>query len=212
MASIGSKRDWTVSEIEEANDVCVHGIPQLVSPVKQSKSNKGVRYFEARVNDGKVARRVVSFDVGLQPAMKKAEEEKSAVALQNSKVKMSSTTHQLEVHLNKRSQVTASPRKFNVVDGFDTTTREVKIADIADLAVNQTVEVVYKVLEVKDVQVVKRKQSDAGKELRKQDVVIGDATKSCRLVLWEDDVNSVVEGKCYRFVGKGCAGCEEETK
>ena len=86
--------------------------------------------------------------------------------------------------------------------GADTTTREVIIADIANLAVNQTVEVVCKVHEVKDVQVVKRKHGDAGKELHKQDVVIGDVTKSCRLVLWED-VNSVEEGKCYGFVGVG---------
>lgn len=42
-----------------------------------------------------------------------------------------------------------------------------------------------------------------GKELRKQDVVIGDETGSCRLGLWEDDVSSLEEGKLYRLVDMG---------
>ena len=48
-------------------------------------------YFDAKLNDGKNVRRVVSFDVGLQPAMKKAEEEKYAVALENSTINPSTT-------------------------------------------------------------------------------------------------------------------------
>ena len=81
--SLGKKRDWAVSEIEEeARGVCVHGFPQLVSPVK---GKKGLRYFD---NDGKKVRRIISgtitfhhnefalsFDAALQPSMKKAEEE-----------------------------------------------------------------------------------------------------------------------------------------
>ena len=53
MASIGCKKDWTVSEIEEANDICVYKIPHFEFPVKQSKTSKGVHYFEARLSDGK---------------------------------------------------------------------------------------------------------------------------------------------------------------
>ena len=59
-----------------------------------------MRYFDARLNDGKKVRRVVSFDGELQPLMKKAEE-KSVVALENSNVNKNNTlTCQLEVHLN----------------------------------------------------------------------------------------------------------------
>ena len=83
------------------------GIPQLVSPIK----GKQVRYFDARLNDGKKVRRVVSFDGELQPLMKKAEE-KSVVALENSNVK--NNTCQLEVHLNKYSVVSCSPCKFEL--------------------------------------------------------------------------------------------------
>ena len=75
-----------------------------------------------------------------------------------------------------------------------------KIPDISDNLVNQVVEVVGKVCEVKDVQTVKKNEE---KELVKQDVLIGDETKSCRLVLWQEDVISVEEGKCYKFAGLG---------
>jgi len=85
--SISSKRDWDVSEIEEGKDVCVHGIPLLVSPVQESKTKKGVHYFDARLSNGKKMRLVVSFDAGLQAPMKKAEEEELVVALVNSIVR-----------------------------------------------------------------------------------------------------------------------------
>ena len=61
MASIGSKRsrEWDVSEIEEAREACVHGIPTRVSP-KESRHTKGIYYFEAQLYDGKRSTRVVS--------------------------------------------------------------------------------------------------------------------------------------------------------
>ena len=73
MASIGCKKDWTVSEIEEANDICVYKIPHFEFPVKQSKTNKGVHYFEARLSDGKMlmAMRMVLFDVGVRTTASK---------------------------------------------------------------------------------------------------------------------------------------------
>ena len=54
MASIGSKREWEVSEIEEYKGVCVHGIPLNVSPTKESKTTKGVKHFDMLFTDGKV--------------------------------------------------------------------------------------------------------------------------------------------------------------
>ena len=101
-----------------------------------SKTTKDVWYFDVRINDGKKVRHVVSFDTGLQAALKKAEEEESVVALENSTAKKNSMTKQLEVHLTKHSQVTASPRMFELGDAVVSkeATRLVKIADVADLA------------------------------------------------------------------------------
>ena len=101
-----------------------------------SKTTKDVWYFDVRINDGKKVRHVVSFDAGLQAALKKAEEEESVVALENSTAKKNSMMKQLEVHLTKHSQVTASPRMFELGDAVVSkeATRLVKIADVADLA------------------------------------------------------------------------------
>ena len=50
-----------------------------------------------------------------------------------------------------------------------------------------------KVVKVNEVSTVKK--SGDGKELRKQDVMVADETGSSRLVLWEDDVNSLEGGR-----------------
>ena len=86
--------------------------------------------------------------------------------------------------------MTSSPRKFDLgPDGaLFNVSRAVKNADIADLEVNQVVEVVC---DVKDVQAVKKRSGD--KKWEKQDVLIRDETKSCRLGFWEQDVNSFEE-------------------
>ena len=59
--------------------------------------------------------------------------------------------------------------------------KAVKIAEIVDLIVNQGIRVVGKVVKVSDLEVLKKGDM---KELKKQDVVIGDETGSCRMVLW----------------------------
>ena len=54
-----------------------------------------------------------------------------------------------------------------------------------------------RLVKVNDVAVVKKSER---KELQKQDVVIGDETGSCRLVLWEEDVGSLEEVKSYHLL------------
>lgn len=201
--SIGSKRDWEVSEIDEAKGVCVHGIPVNVSPAQESRRTKGVYFFEARLSDGRKCARVVSFDVAHRAAMKKAEEEQTVIALSNSNVKKSTYSSELEVHLHKRSKVTSSPLKMSLgdADAVVQSTKTVKVADIGLLKVKQDVELMCKVVKVNDVSSVKR--SGDGKELKKQEVMVGDETGTCRLVLWEDDVDSLEEGKTYRLIDVG---------
>lgn len=199
MARIGEKRsrDYDVSELEEGKCVSVHGIPFEVSPAKESRKTKGVHYFEGKLTDGKRCARVVSFDISQLDALKKAEAEQSVVALENATVQRSSFSSDLEVLLNKRTKVTSSPRKLSLGDVVATSTcssKTVKIADIVDVTVNQRIRVVGKVVKVSDVEVVERGD---GKKLSKQDVVIGDETGSCKMVLWENDVGSFEAGKTY---------------
>ena len=52
-----------------------------------------------------------------------------------------------------------------------------------------------KVVQVGDISSVKRSADD--KELKKQDVMAADETGTCRLVLWESDVEKLVTDVAY---------------
>ena len=59
-------------------------------------------------------------------------------------------------------------------------------------------------MKANDVDTVKKKLTNVSdKQLKKQDVVIADGTGSCRLVLWEFDVQSMQEGKSYHLIDVG---------
>ena len=191
------ERDWEVSDIEEGKGISVHGIPIYVSPIRESSKTKGLHYFEARLSDGKKCARVVSFETSHRSAMKKAEENQEVVLLANSTAKKSSFSSETEVHMDKRSKVLESPRKISLGD-IVPFKKAVKIADIVSLSAGQNFDVTCKVVKINDVEKVKKKKED-GKELRKQELVVGDETGSCRLVLWEEDVQSLEEGKSYRL-------------
>ena len=179
MVAIGTKRgrEWEVSEMEEGKGVSVHRIPVYVSPVKESSRTQGVRYFEARLSDGKKCARVISFDPSHRDVMKKVEENQQVVLLANSTAKKSSFSSEMEVHMDKCSKVLDSPRKMSLGDVAQLN-KAVKIADIVKASAGQNLDVTCKVVEIGKVENVKKKsKDDHGKEFWKQE--------PCRLVLWE---------------------------
>ena len=91
--------------------------------------------------------------------------------------------------------------KMSLGDDVLKATKNVKVADIGLLSVRQDIELICKVVKISDVSSVKK--SGDGKELKKQDVMVGDETGMCRLVLWEGDVQSLEEGKSYRLTDVG---------
>ena len=164
MASIGSKREWDVSDIEEGTGVSVHGIPINVSPLKESRKTKGVFYFDAKLTDGKQCVRVVSFDGSHLEPLKKAEKDEAPVALDNSAVKRSSMSAELEVFMSKRSKVAVSPHKLSLGQLQVTTasSKVTKLAELVSLRVNQGIEVVCKVIKVGEVEEVNPLTGTAG--------------------------------------------------
>ena len=186
MASIGEKREWDVSEIEEGASVAVYGIPINVSPVRESRKKKGVYHFNAHLSDGKRCVRVVLFDTSHLEVMKKAEEEKASVLVDNmySLVKKNMVTQELEVLMNQKSKVGASPHKLSLGPGEveAATSRKVsKRREIVSLRVNQGIDVVCKVIKVSDVVGV---QKADGRVLKKRDVAIRDSSGCIHVVLW----------------------------
>ena len=65
MAGKKRKSEWDVSEAEESVGAAVHGVVTQLSPVKVSKRNPTVRYFDGKMSDGRKSVRVVSFDPSL---------------------------------------------------------------------------------------------------------------------------------------------------
>ena len=60
--SCGSKRnseDWDVSDIKESTNAEVNFVVAQLSPIKESKKNKKVKYFDAHITDGKKTARAV---------------------------------------------------------------------------------------------------------------------------------------------------------
>ena len=55
------KLEFDVSEAEECGIAVVHGVVVEVTPVKKSRSDKKVKYFNGQISDGKKSVRLVSF-------------------------------------------------------------------------------------------------------------------------------------------------------
>ena len=70
--------------------------------------------------------------------------------------------------------------------------------DLCSLTANQQVTVTVKVKMADALEKVKNRE---GKELEKQDCVVGDSSACGQVVLWGRDVGCMVEGQSYRLVG-----------
>ncbi len=93
-----SENEWDVSEIEECQSATVHSVVTQLSPVKTSRKNSSVRYFDGRMSDGKKSVRVV---------FRPNKERCTGGCASGSKEEM-------EIVTTNRSRVESSPRKFVV--------------------------------------------------------------------------------------------------
>ena len=103
--------------------------------------------------------------------------------------------------MNKMTKVELSPRKFDsstlaVAQKQDPPA--VEVYDVSSLSTNQQVTVTVKVKKVDSIEKVKNRE---GKELQKQDCVVGDASGCTCVVVWERDVNRLKEDGCYKIIG-----------
>lgn len=57
--------EWDISDMKEAGSANVHFIVTQVSPLKESRNNKIVKYLDSMVTDGKATARAVSFEPSL---------------------------------------------------------------------------------------------------------------------------------------------------
>ena len=191
--------EWVVSEMEESAAAEVHGVVTELSPVKVSRKNSSVKYFDAKLSDGRKVVRLVSFDPTLRESLEQLRSEGSTVAVSNCQVK-DGRDGEKEIVATTRTKVQASPRKMGRIASVSSQEEPklVKVNDVSDTPVNEHVTVVVKVFNLSAPAKVTTKD---GKELCKQECVVCDESGCVRLVLWEENVGVVKEGCSYRLKG-----------
>jgi hypothetical protein len=194
-----------VSEIEEdCGKAMIYGLITELSPVKKSKKNPQVEYFDGKLSDGQKSLRMVCFKKDLHSNIAKAKEEKSIVTLTNCRVKSSAGQNQLEILLTDTSRLLPATKSFDI-DGIEvdtalkTETPAMEVSSLLDLdniVDNQVITIVVKVVIVRSFETVTTKD---GRILKKQDCTVADRYGTCRLVLWEEDIEKLEEKKSYRL-------------
>ena len=82
--------EWDVSETQKSAKACVHGMVTQLSPVKVSKCNSSVQYFDGKISNANKNIRMVSFDLGVRVTLESACAKGSSVVLVSCQVKAAS--------------------------------------------------------------------------------------------------------------------------
>ena len=82
--------------------------------MKKSRNNDEVKYFDGKLTDGKVVRRLVSFDPSMLNEMKGLKSRGESISLVNCVIQKSRYGEEFEVVASKRSSLVASPKRFNI--------------------------------------------------------------------------------------------------
>ena len=170
-----------------------------LSPVKSSRNNTAVKYFEGHISDGCNTVRFVSLEPKLRPQLEEAREQSSGVLLKNCAVKRS-TQHNLEVQANSRTVISNSPKKFKVdktaIQLSEVRSNEIKaLEDLKDVAEHQYMSVTGKITSLFPIERIKVKSS--GTELQKRDFFLSDQTGIYRCVAWESHIELLQENNSY---------------
>ena len=173
----------------------VHGVVTRLSPVKTSENTKR-QYFDAAITDGKKSVRIVSFLPSLRETLDDVRKTQSTVSLIDCTI--SSDKGQETIYLNEKTQVQNSPKKFSVPAACGTSST--KMCDPSTICRNTDISVLVKVVSLSPPETVTNKD---GKVLTTQDCMVGDASCKGRLVLWEEDIGSLLIGNSYNVIDVG---------
>ena len=181
----------------------VHGVlVGEVSPIKTSRKKSNVKYFEGQFSDGKKTVRLVSFEPNLRGELDEAQKTQRSLALQNCIVKRNRDNDDFEIHVNNRTSLVQSPKKFKFVEDdlpkISGSPELGTLEQLKDLSEHQQISVTGKVQSIAEVEKVLIKST--GKQLCKQEFVIADGTAACRAVAWEDNIGKIKEGNSYKIM------------
>ena len=196
MAGAKRTQEFEVSNInEEMQSAVVHGRVMELSPVKSSRKNQKLKFFDCTLTYEKEICRVVSFEPKIRSELEECMEKGHSVSLVNCGIKKSKVGTGYELIVSDKSTVMRSPKKFKVSDDMMKKASRVceldRIEKIDVIAANAGNKVcirgkVVSIYETKDCSV-----------FTKRACVISDESRACRLVLWEELVDLLETSKCY---------------
>ena len=82
-SGVAAAANYEVSNMIEEDSATVHGVVVELSPIKSSRNNPGVKFFNAKISDEKKSARMVSFEPKLWPSLETSQMEGSTVAIVN---------------------------------------------------------------------------------------------------------------------------------
>ena len=159
------------------------------------KKGKNANYFDGSLTDGTSTMRFVGFTTEQQNKLATYLEAHQPACLINCEVNRSRQGNSFEIILKKFTEITQSQK---TIDESDVTANlvdlpaTIALEQLPDIAEFNRVSASVKVVFVHDAV-----QLACGKN--KQDVIISDCTAVGRFVLWEDDVDILVEKESYRL-------------
>ena len=164
-------------------DTTINGIIACLSPVRPSK------YFDGELTDGNTIIRFVGFRKEQQRRLHSYCEQKQPITLKNCEVQLNKFNHQLEILLKNDTQI---EMQFSVPDMKTVGSQEIQLNELSEQDEYDKVTIKAQVIKVNEPQ-------KFGPGKLKQEVIIADSTATAKLMLWESDVNMLLETKSYQM-------------
>ena len=147
-------RKCEVAEFEDISSILhpspnakLHGVVTSVSPMKKGKS---CSYFDGEISDGKGSMRMFGFDSGVRRKLIEHQSQNDAVSLSYCEIKHARQGDQLEVLVNKFTEIEKRTKEFNVTKLDKKCDEVVELCQLQCLAAFQCVVVEVKVVHIND--------------------------------------------------------------
>ena len=164
----------------------IHALVTSVSPVKPS------RYFDGELTDGETIIRMVGFDKKQRDKLQSYCDQALPVTIKDCQVQQNKFKNRLEVVLRRSTHFQQANVQFNIPDLKTLGSMTINLNDLPNYDDYDYVTVSVLVVKLHEPKKV-------GTGQLKQEVLLADATAKAMLTLWEDDINSIVEGKSYQM-------------
>ena len=193
METNSRKRNFTqLDQISEPSpNATIHGAVTSISPIKKGRLNN--QFFDATLADTTSSIRLVGFSTQQQIALNELHNSKSPVELTNCVLKPSRHGQGFDVMLKSNTQIRKSSRKLNM-ETIMTSTNDPKPITLNILPTLNQYDKVS--VNVKAIRLLQPEQVGQDKKI-KRDVIVADGSGTAKVVLWEQHIDALQEGKSY---------------